>query len=105
MTSSNMVADIGTRRGAKVQDVCPGSKWIEGLDCLKLSISDFPVKEINQIKLNEENVIALKREYPEIPLNNFDFDWIYHTESGTNSKSKNRKSVPDVVRERYCYSD
>ena len=35
----NMMADIGTWKGAKIDDVLPGSEWILGID-------EFPVKTV-----------------------------------------------------------
>ena len=48
--TSQMPADIGTRRVSNVNDVIMGSIWQEGFPWMKLPASDFPVKSYSEIK-------------------------------------------------------
>ena len=45
-----MPADIGTRKGACVNDVSKGSAWLEGYPWMKRSMNEFPVKSYRDIK-------------------------------------------------------
>ena len=62
----NMVADLGTRKGATVQQVSPGSPWIEGQPWMRGDPSTFPLSTIDDIRLtameksnvNKEKVLA-----------------------------------------------
>ena len=73
----NMIADIGTRKGAKLEDVSENSVWIKGLDWMHKDKSEFPVSTVNEIKLcmseksiyNEE---ILKNDYTELSFSNQD---------------------------------
>ena len=42
MSSENVVADLGTRRGATINDILPGSKWDIGLPWMTKDVSQFP---------------------------------------------------------------
>ena len=46
----DMPADIGTRKGATVNDVSEGSAWLEGFPWMKRSMNEFPIKSYQQIK-------------------------------------------------------
>ena len=50
--SADLVADIGTRRGAKLKDVNTESVWVNGLPWMKLDKSEFPMKSIKDISLD-----------------------------------------------------
>ena len=39
-----MIADIGTRRGATIQDVDQSSAWINGFDWMHLPTTQFPIQ-------------------------------------------------------------
>ena len=45
---SHMIADLGTRPGATVKDVLPGSTWIEGFPWMSKDVSIFPVKHVQK---------------------------------------------------------
>ena len=49
-----MVADIGTRRGATIDDVMPDAPWDVGLPWMRNHVSEFPVNRYNDIKLSSE---------------------------------------------------
>ena len=54
--STNMLADLGTRKGAKLSDVSPDSVWCCGYEWMKGEIDKFPVKSIEEIKLKESEM-------------------------------------------------
>ena len=49
VASNNMLADLGTHKGAKVINVGPDSAWIIGLPWMRLPESKFPIKNLNEI--------------------------------------------------------
>ena len=60
---ANMVADIGTRKGATIEQVSPGSPWIEGLPWMREDSSKFPLASVEEIKLSaKENSEAFKEK-------------------------------------------
>ena len=50
--TTDMMADIGTRRGATLEDVQPNSPWFNGLPWMKLPISDFPTQSAQDLRLS-----------------------------------------------------
>ena len=57
-----MVADIGTRKEAKLEDVNPESSWINGLPWMTSSEDKFPTKSVNQIKLSNSEIEVVTKE-------------------------------------------
>ena len=57
-----MIADIGTRHGAKIDDALPGSVWMEGFPWMHGEISGFPVKTCEETKLTKSEMLNLKEE-------------------------------------------
>ena len=53
--SKNMIADLGTRKGATIADVGPNSEWICGFDWMHGDEIDFPVKTMSELELSSEN--------------------------------------------------
>jgi len=64
--SKDMVADIGTRRGATLEDVNQDSAWINGLPWMKTKFCDFPKKSSEDIKLNENEVSEINKKESQI---------------------------------------
>ena len=60
--SQNMIADIGTQRVSDLDVVRKDSVWINGFDWMKVDKASFPVKTIDEIKLNSEDISALENE-------------------------------------------
>ena len=60
--SQDMIADIGTRKGASIKDVGPDSDWIKGFPWMKGQKSDFPMKTASDIILCGEQKQAALRE-------------------------------------------
>ena len=70
--SFNMIADLGTRKGAMVSDIDPDSEWCGGYEWMKKELTEFPVKSIKEIKLKESeietcNTELLSEKYRSIP--------------------------------------
>ena len=57
-----MIADLGTRKGAKTVDVSEESKWMNGLPWMRLEKSSFPVLSVQEIKLSKHDVESIQRE-------------------------------------------
>ena len=60
--SGDMVADIGTRRGAKLEDVLDGSEWVVGKEWMRRPESEFPVKTLDEIKMTPSEVDEANKE-------------------------------------------
>ena len=75
--SRSMIADLGTKKGARIEDIKDDSVWINGYDWMRMESSEFPVKTVEQIKLDCKE---LKSAYDEaIYKQSFEdlikFDW------------------------------
>ncbi len=60
--SENMIADIGTRRGAKVEDVSADSPWQNGFPWMTKEVSEFPAKSYAEVKLSDEEKRNAEKE-------------------------------------------
>ena len=60
--SSDNIADLGTRKGAQISDVCPGSKWIVGNDWMTRDRTDFPVSTVDDLRFLQTDIDAVKKE-------------------------------------------
>ncbi|XP_066926258.1 uncharacterized protein [Clytia hemisphaerica] len=60
--SQDMIADIGTRKGVSLNEICQDSKWFNGFPWMKESVETFPTKTVNQIKLNQDEVKDIEKE-------------------------------------------
>ena len=61
--SKNMVADIGTRKGAFLSDVDIKSIWINGVDWMKKDKSRFPVLTVQEVRLDPSKLSVVTNEY------------------------------------------
>ena len=50
-----MVADLGTRRGATIEDVLPNSKWQKGSPWMTKDVAEFPAVKYTDITLSDED--------------------------------------------------
>ena len=76
-----MIADLGTRRGVTIEDVTSESVWQTGFDWMKLDVSMFPVKTVDQVKLNSSEEKEVNKEMAIIGVkdeNLTKFDWPHH---------------------------
>ena len=62
VSSANMIADLGTRRTATINDVANGSLWSSGLEWMKNCPSDFPVKTYDEVKETLVDCSEAKKE-------------------------------------------
>ena len=69
--SENNMADIGTRKGAKVKDISEGSVWMNGYEWASLPESEFPIKFVHEINLSAQDRKLCEAE--KLIINN---DWI-----------------------------
>ena len=58
----NMIADIGTRRGAKISQIGPDSKWVRGLPWMSGSPTNFPFSSVEDIKLSAKEKAEASKE-------------------------------------------
>ena len=56
-----LIADLGMRRGAKIEDVSSNSAWINGLEWMKEEVSSFPVTSFNDLKLSYQEAKEAKK--------------------------------------------
>ena len=83
------IADLGTRKGAKLPDVSPGSVWIGGKDWYRNEEVTFPLKSISEIVLGPEGQREARKEY--LTLNSDDAYFFGHMNLPV-------RYVPDTVR-------
>ena len=100
--TSNMIADIGTRKGATLSDVDSNSLWINGFDWMKKDKSQFPVKAVEELKLDSVSLCDLKNEY--IKGSSDDIIWSNILERKLQASSHHNKRVLDNLTERYKFS-
>ncbi|XP_066913677.1 uncharacterized protein [Clytia hemisphaerica] len=62
VTSENMIADIGTRRGTTISDVSANSTWFNGFEWMCDPEDTFPTKSVDQVKLTNEDLKSAKKE-------------------------------------------
>ena len=60
--SSDMIADIGTRKGATINDVNQESLWINGFDWMRQEQSQFPARSIEEITLSNKELAEVNKE-------------------------------------------
>ena len=60
--SKDMIADIGTRKGAQIQDIDSNSDWINGYPWMRLSNLDFPVKTYTDMSLDGSDLKSVTEE-------------------------------------------
>ncbi|XP_066916103.1 uncharacterized protein [Clytia hemisphaerica] len=62
INTADMMADIGTRRGATLEDVQPDSPWFNGHQWMHLPISDFPIKSAQDLRLSASDTNEVEKE-------------------------------------------
>lgn len=87
--SKNMIADLATRKGAKVEDVGPDSSWICGLPWMRDDESNFPIVSIGNMNLSLSDECEVSKEKVQIDIPN---------------QVMVTKYVPEKVGERYQFS-
>ena len=73
--SSSMIADIGTRRGATIQDVDCDSDWINGYEWMRKDQSDFPIIPVSDLVLSNAEKDSYQKELFAPYHKQIDFEW------------------------------
>ena len=68
--SKNMIADIGTRKGAKMKDVGPDSEWINGKPWMSMNECDFSLKMVDEVSLSQVEMNEISKESINLELIN-----------------------------------
>lgn len=55
-----MIADLGTKRGAQLEDVDRNCYQINGIPWMRMKTEDFPTKGVMEISLNSEELDQMK---------------------------------------------
>ena len=101
--TTNMTADIGTRKGASLNDVDSNSLWINGFDWMSKDRTEFPVFTVDVIKLEPTKVNDLKNEY--LKGDSKDFIWTNVLRNRLRAVSNYAKNVFDELKERSTFSN
>ena len=64
--TKKMIADIGTRPGATIEDVTQDSLWVNGYDWMKMEKHQMPIKSIYEICLSGHSSSEFKKEMHEV---------------------------------------
>ena len=68
--SENMIADLGTRKGVTIEQVSPGSPWIDGLPWMRDREENFPLISADALVLSAKEKAEMNNEKvcePELP--------------------------------------
>ena len=65
---ADMIADLGTRKGAKIADIEEDSYWINGFPWMKLREEEFPLKTVEDLTLNKEERTRHDKECSELKM-------------------------------------
>ena len=52
--TSNMIADLRTRRGTTLEVINSSSQWINGLSWRNKEVEDFPIKTVRELSLSSD---------------------------------------------------
>lgn len=62
VSSKNMIADLGTRRGCSIEDVSMDSNWIKGYHWMSRDQTEFPITPIQDLKLSASQMLEVNKE-------------------------------------------
>ena len=62
INTKDMIADLGTRKGATIDDVSDDSKLINGFDWMTLDSSEFPIKCAKDLRLSQAEMAEVQKE-------------------------------------------
>ena len=66
VSSKQMIADLGTRKGCTIKDVSMNSDWINGLEWMSKNKGNFPTTSIKNLKLDASQIKEANKEtYPQ----------------------------------------
>ena len=60
--SEDMIADLGTRKGVKIEDMAEGSNRIKGYPWMSGPEEDFPTKTLDEINLSQNDLDEVSKE-------------------------------------------
>ena len=103
VNSKDIIANLGTRKGAKVADVCDGTSWINGYPWMKLDEVEFPAKTVYEIKLTNNELSSHRKEC--LDSESLDNEWIndLSIRDLKNETYTVKSNVPSEVVERYRF--
>ena len=97
--SKNMIADLGTRKGAVIDDVRQDSIWFNGYDWMSRDECEFPMRRIDELILKEGSIREAEAE--KIIVKSLDH-LAFH--SVRNPIQLPSRYVPVSLRERYSFA-
>ena len=62
INSTDMIADISTRKGAKIGNVNSELVWINGYPWMKLEVAKFPIQINDKVKQNQQELSTIKTD-------------------------------------------
>ena len=100
--SNDTVADLGTRKGARILDITRNSEWVNWKAWMSLNESEFPVSTVSEITLNctESFEASSECNKPDITGQ----ICVINSQNYAQSGSFIGASVPDQVKTRYEFS-
>ena len=100
--TSNMVADIGTRKGVSLEEVGCESVWINGFDWMKKDQVEFPVMTVDEVKLDSSCLSDLSKEY--LKGDAGDIVWSDMLKSKIEAATHHAKGLSNGLEDRYQFS-
>ena len=103
-----MIADLGTRKGVKTEQVDQDSVWKNGFEWMKLESSQFPIKTVKKIELDKDGISTLKSEFIVYDTDNlFQLEWPSRNNNNGNftytAKEYIRTSIPLEILDIYQF--
>ena len=101
MHTSNMIADLGTRRGTTLEDINSSSQWINDLSWINKEVEDFPIKTVRDLYLSSDDVNQIKEETP----SNKEFNDVSINQQAHSASIHHKDNIPEEVTSRYRSSN
>ena len=101
MHISNMIADLGTRRGTTLEDINSSSQWINGLSWMTKEVEDLPMKPVRELFLSSDEVNQMKEEIP----SNKEFNDVSTNQQVHSASIHHKSNIPEEVTSRYLLSN
>ena len=104
-----MIADFGTRKGVKTEQIDQDSVWKNGFEWIKLESSKFPTKTVKEIQLDKDEIGTLKNEFIVYGTDTLlQLEWLSRNNNNGNftyiAKECIRISIPSEVLDIYQFS-
>ena len=102
LKSKDMMADLGTRNGARVEDITRNSEWVNGKAWMRLCESEFPVSIVSEIIQSgtDKSDVSKECNKPAITEQICSSNSYCFAQAGCFSGAV----VPDLVKSRYEFS-